>query len=75
MSLPTSMHDLNAERLHAWFPVADLGEIALHRDDSAALIDYLSYCNDLTPTETAEMLEALAPDLLTGDRQKTLRAA
>lgn len=66
---------IDPQRLHAWFPVAELGEVLARRTDSAALIDYLSRSNDLTPGEVAEMLGDLPFAAPMQDGDGALRAA
>ena len=56
----SALHDIDPQRLSAWFQVADPAEVNTRLGDRAALVEYLAFCNDLTPGEAAEMLEALA---------------
>ncbi len=59
----------------AWFPAADPLEIAARLSDPDVLIDYLSKANDLTRSETIEMLDVLQLNNSLPDDTTALRAA
>lgn len=58
-----------------WFPAAVAEEVSARTSDTNALIDYLSTVNDLTRSETVEMLDILQLDEIQSDDTTALRAA
>ncbi len=66
---------VDPERLQRWFPVAEAAEITARLADHTALIDYLSFCNDLTRAEAEEMVQALSLSPPLSRQDRTLRAA
>ena len=66
---------LDPHRLKAWFPVADVNEVSARLGDWPALIDYLSFCNDLTRAEAVATLEELSLSRPPALSERSLRAA
>lgn len=74
-SYPNSRFSIDPHQLNAWFPVADVNEVTARLGDWPALIDYLSFCNDLTLAEAAATLEDLSLSPSVEHPERTLRAA